>query len=341
LYLQFEISARLYFKKLYELPFFYSRNLFEFFYPEFINVTPTNNRSINILCLGGSVLGATTINNFNFGKKLEDKLNSLESNKSNRSFYNVTNISTSSRTSLDSKYKYEYLINKGQRYDITIFYHGINELRFNNCPDNVWKDDYSHYQFYRDLNIILGFNGFLLQITRIPFFIKHLVNEYYCNYDNPDYGPKDKSMPKPEWLKFGSSIKTSRIFKENLQTIYSLCKSSSSNLIIPIFLSCFPEKYTSKDFLENKYPYQRDGLGFPVDLWGDFKNVEKGLFEHNNVIFSLKKQNDLHILNLTEKMNNHFNFFTDVCHFSKLGYEIFIENISQEIISLQLNHDST
>jgi hypothetical protein len=31
--------------------------------------------------------------------------------------------------------------------------HGINELRSNNCPSSLYKDDYSHYSWYKILNL--------------------------------------------------------------------------------------------------------------------------------------------------------------------------------------------
>ena len=61
-------------------------------------------------------------------------------------FYNVA---FKAHTSLDSLYKYEQLRREGYRFDVVVFYHGVNEVRTNNAPPGIFRDDYSHYAFYR------------------------------------------------------------------------------------------------------------------------------------------------------------------------------------------------
>ena len=49
-------------------------------------------------------------------------------------------------TSLDSYYKYRSL--SAARFDLVFIYDGFNEVRANNAPPEVFRDDYSHYGYY-------------------------------------------------------------------------------------------------------------------------------------------------------------------------------------------------
>ena len=55
-------------------------------------------------------------------------------------------MSQGAHTTLDSYLKHKALHNK--TFDVVVIYHGINEVRANNSPPEIFKPDYSHYAWY-------------------------------------------------------------------------------------------------------------------------------------------------------------------------------------------------
>ena len=83
------------------------------------------NKQIDVLLLSGSVLN-----------KLYEIIKTEMQQQLPRRFdcpVVISNLAVSSDTSLDSRVKYELL--EDRHFDVVVLYHGINEVRFNNCPE--------------------------------------------------------------------------------------------------------------------------------------------------------------------------------------------------------------
>jgi len=183
-----------------------------------------NNGAIDILLLGGSVLHSdwSTI-----AQELNKKLSASYSCP-----VNIHNLAIPAHTSLDSKNKYNVLAH--QNYDIVLLYHGINEVRFNNCPDSIFKDDYSHVEFYNHINSI---TTSLSKFTILPYtynLLKMKILEKFGKNMLP------KGTPYKEWLNYGSDIKTANAFYKNYELIVELAKKNNTAVVIPTFGICFP-----------------------------------------------------------------------------------------------------
>src|SRR5215471_18848261 len=145
LFIFFEASSRLIWKLTFGVPFFSPEKMYYVFYPELKSVEkrriPAHDGQIDILLLGGSVLNP----NFgNIARVLEERI-AYETKKPVR----IYNLAKSAHSSADSYYKYRHLMDK--HFDLVIFYHGINEVRANNVPPSVFKPDYSHYSWYKQI----------------------------------------------------------------------------------------------------------------------------------------------------------------------------------------------
>jgi len=116
------------------------------FYPELgeIERTPVDPEgdTVEILLLGGSALSSRY---GNIEYVLHEELSRRLSPR-----VRVHNAAAPAHTTLDSLYKYRHL--DGRRFDLVLVYHGINDARANNCPPELFRDDYSHYAWYSLIN---------------------------------------------------------------------------------------------------------------------------------------------------------------------------------------------
>ena len=140
-----EIWARAYYSINRNVNFFSSLDDQKYtWYPELRDLAdyeydPTQ---YNILLLGGSVLTKE------WGKIPEQLFNKVTEVTGKRA--NIVNLACPAHSSLDSYYKYKETIDKS--FDLVLFYQAINETRANNVPPELWKDDYSHYAWYEEIN---------------------------------------------------------------------------------------------------------------------------------------------------------------------------------------------
>ena len=100
----------------------------------------------DVLILGGSVVsdGFGSV-----GAQLAEELTARHGVR-----VRVHNVGARAHTSRDSLLKYRRLWR--QKFDLVVVYHGINEVRANNCPPDLFREDYSHYSFYRNVDRLLS-----------------------------------------------------------------------------------------------------------------------------------------------------------------------------------------
>ena len=267
-----EICSRFYFKYKENTPFFNYNLIVYKFYPELesVNSFPKNNKKheFNVLLLGASVIKNDWSNT--------EELLRLKIGKSTSKDVRIQNLSELGHSSLDSLYKYQYLENVN--FDLVIYYHGINELRANNIPEKFFKKDYSHYAWYKLINIYLKKQ----RINSIIF--PRIINLLIYNI-NEKISPTPTvpiHIPKEEWMKFGSNIKTARTFRNNIQDIIDISKKKKEKLIIMTFAY---NNLDNVDIYKNEYKYcYYKERKCPTAMWGLPNNVIKGLETHNNII---------------------------------------------------------
>lgn len=313
-----EICSRSYYSINNSLSFFSSpEDLVFIWYPELkkLNKYEYRTGSYNILFLGGSVLTK------GWGK-VPDYIHKLSSGFNKK--VNLVNLSASAHSSLDSYYKYQWIGKK--RFDVVLFYHGINEVRANNVPSKIWKNDYSHYSWYDEVNFYFR-HPFLKKTGLLtPYFLKHTLIQLERNIVNKNQFIPTQS-PKDEWLEYGNDIKTRESFRANLIKIIKIAQKRKENLIIPTFAYSrfYPEYY--------KLVSKNEKVGY-IWVWGKPENVVLGINVHNTIIRHLARKSDFVFLDQDKLMRSNDLYFRDVCHFTDEGSKFFAETFLKKINSL-------
>lgn len=292
-------------------------NMVFLWYPELKNLEQYKyeDDNYNILFLGGSVLdeGWGDVPQFT-KKKFSHALNKK---------INLINVAVSGHSSLDSFYKYQWIGDK--RFDLVVFYHGINEIRTNNVPQELWEKDYSHYAWYSELNFYFQNSFFRKTGLALPYFIRHIITQF--NRDK--YVPEQ--MPKEEWTEFGKKVKTKESFKNNYLKIIKMAKNKNETLLIPTFAHYRPEDnedYTNGPNMGNTW------------TWGRPENVFLGLNIHNTIIRHLASREDFIFLDIEKIMKGNKGYFRDICHFTTRGSEVFVHNVLKQVMSQKIGQIS-
>lgn len=281
----------------------------------------SENEVIDILLLGGSVLH----NEWgNIGNELNKQLSAKYPGK-----IKIHNVATPAHTSTDSRIKYKLL--KNHRFDIVLLYHGINEVRFNNCPDDVFKNDYSHVGFY---NIIHSIVAPETRFTIFPYTYMLLNEKLRQNYLKDNRLPID-SINK-NWLQFGENIKTATVFQANYSSIIEEAIDRNQPIIISTFANYVPHDYTLAKFKSKNLDYGE--FKSPIEIWGEQKNVIKGISTHNNIINQLSDnytlKEDVHFIDMNNSLEKNGKHFDDICHFTNEGSARFVELLLPTIIEI-------
>ncbi len=322
LFIVFEASSRLIWAVTFGVPFFSPQKMYYVFYPELKRVEkraiPANNGQIDILLLGGSVL------NPNFGNIaaiLEERL-AYETKKPVR----IYNLAKSAHSSADSYYKYGRLMDK--HFDLVIFYHGINEVRVNNVPPSMFKPDYSHYSWYKQI-VLLEKNDDIIRFTTLPFTLNLLLMQAQEGLGLSNSVPKH--WPKPSWVEYGRSIKSAKSFEDNLKKILAIAASKREKVLLMTFAYYVPADYTKEKFDDKKLDYTIHGA--PIEKWGKPENVVAGISAHNQVIRAVAKDyKNTYFVDQNELMPKRGDYFNDICHFTYKGSEKFVDNIFDVVL---------
>lgn len=296
------------------LAFFTCHNrIYRIFYPEMQGVESASidadDGSFDVLMLGASVLDPQF---GNIERLLREKLAAKASRPSR-----VFNVSALAHTSLDSLYKYRHLSDK--RFDLVLFYHGINEVRANNCPASVFKNDYSHYAWYRLLNDYE--HSTTAGLVVFPYTLRFALIKFEERLGSHKYLPAHQ--PRTDWLEHGSNIKTKGPFRANLSGIIALARQRGDR-VMPMTFSF----YQTEGFV---YPSNRT----PIYLWGRPEAVVAGIGAHNAVVEELaRKHPELLFVDQNGRIPKDRDHFTDICHLTAQGCERFVDNVLDEISPL-------
>jgi len=302
-----------------EVPFL-STNV-NFYYPELnkIEGVEINKKddSFDVLLLGGSVFHE---NWGNISRLLLEKM-TYEKKQAVR----IHNMASPGHTSLDSYYKYRHLADK--KFDLILIYHAINDLRLNNCPSSMYKADYSHYSWYKVVNLFERHRNLPDIATLFSFYyrITRLIEK--CGYP-PRYIPK--KQPTEEWTRHGNKIKSAESFRINLEKILRLAEKKKERVILMTFCFYVSEKYSLEKFKKKQLDYSLHDSA--IEIWGIPDNIINGIKIHNNVIRDIAGRSDFVMFidqnSIFPKTGKYFN---DICHFTQKGCELFVDNIMDKI----------
>ena len=302
-----------------EVPFF-SANLY-FTYPELRALSGEGGKDLgdlDVLLLGGSVLHDDW---GSVAQALEEQVTLATRRK-----VHIYNLARPGHTSLDSRYKYQRLDHR--HFDLVLVYHGINELRLNNCPRRVFREDYGHYSWYRLINLLEAHRSWpdLAALYDITYRWFRLQEKLF----HPDaYIPKDR--PSPERMAFGGEIKTRRPFEANLGRIVETAKERNELVVLMTFAYHLPATYTLERFEAGDLDYGLHSCA--VEIWGLPEHVRTGLDAHNRVIRDLGRRYGEKVVLVDQErdMPRGGRYFNDICHLTQWGCGAFAANIVRQV----------
>ena len=287
---------------------------FPFFYPVEDIVYPPlyeqlhdySDEGVKILLLGGSVL-------YFAGRE-----NTLESAFEPPA--RVYNLAQTAHSSHDSLTKYRYVLDRGYEFDYVIFYHGINDVRANNVPPELFSDDYTHYFFYRLTNTVFDDRNPALRCmlhSALVFRIERLVTQLR---ETRFFGRNlvHMAFPREDWLLYGADVKSRNVFEKNLLEIAGLADEHGSRLIVPRFAS----HPALADFAAGRQTgkTEQEMVRF-AEQWGLPGHVAQGIQAHNEVI---EMHSDRYSFVDTRALEE-ADHFVDPCHFTPKIQAEFLE----------------
>lgn len=240
----------------------------------------------------------------------------------------AVNLATPSHASLDSYYKYRLLGER--RFDAVIVYHSINELRANNVPPALWRDDYAHYAWYDEINFYFRRPALAAQPFVAPFYLKHLA----VTLDRKILRPKayvPPHDPRPDWVRYGARVKSAAPFRENLSRIVGLARERGALPVLMTFAHAPVEGYTRERFQAKTLGYAQGKQEKEIELWGSPGHIIEGLRVHNQVIEGLAREREVLLVDQHALMGSDLRYFVDICHFSPEGAEVFAAHLADAL----------
>ncbi len=305
-----------------DVPFFSPATYF--YYPELREVEAESiikdDSPLDILLLGGSVL---TEEWGSIGKLLEERVAYATKRR-----VRVHNLAKSAHTTLDSYYKYRHLGKKS--FDLVLVYHGINDVRLNNCPPQVYKEDYSQYAWYKVINLFEKYPALGNAASLYSLYYRFIRIQEKMG-SPPKY--ISRKMPYEEWLQYGNRIKTARAFKQNMVKILDIAEKKGEPVLLMSFCYYVPPNYSLEGFMKRELDYTL--FGAPTEIWGISKNVVKGMDVHNDIIGTLGGfSGKIAYVDLKASFPQRGDYFNDICHLTQKGCERFVEGIISSVLDI-------
>jgi hypothetical protein len=327
-----EVTARIYWRLCCGVPVLKPDQILFAYYPELGTsgelpeilrpVPPTqashSDEFYDILLLGGSVLHKSwgTVE-----MELREQLAYLGQRK-----VRVFNLAMPAHTSRDSWIKYAAL--RDARFDLVIFYHGINETRVNNAPPEIFRQDYGHYSWYETVNALTPYHG--TAFLALLYTLRYLAISARHNFAKDHY--ISTYVIRKDWIRYGVDSRSVTSFKQNLSAILDLASQRGDRVLLMTFATYVPENYSREAFNKKQLDY---GLHrAPIEWWGLREHVLATIAAHNEIVRELAVQHrDVLFVDQARLMPVSARYFNDPCHLTALGSTKFVENIVDALFS--------
>ncbi len=325
LLLLLEITSRVYLSVTQNVPFFAPQKTIYTFYPELHAIEAAGIEAaddyFDVLLLGGSVLRPEW---GNVPTALKKQLSEMAGKK-----IRIHNAAAQGHTSRDSYFKYRHL--QHIPFDAVFFYHGINEVRTNNCPPQLFREDYSHYyQWYSLLNLYDQHPE--MRWLSFPYTIR--LGWLLWQEEKNRTKKIEPGRLNPRWLKYGSQVRSHLALQKNIQAIREIAKKKQEKIFIGTFAYHMPDNYTRRKFQRRQLDYGRHRSA--IELWGLPENVRLALFRHNEIIRQFTMQNPgTTLIDLQATMPPGKIYFDDICHLTRKGSDTFAKRIAKKLSTLE------
>jgi hypothetical protein len=250
----------------------------------------------DVLLLGGSVLEQTA-------PALEQSLRRELNGR-----FRLFNLARAAHTSRDTYFKQRRLADK--QFDLILYYDGINDARMNCCPDDVYRDDYRHFNWYDSLETRL--EAGTLSVSDI---LASRLDRGILNFDIA------------QGREFSNRVKTARAYRQNLERLADAADHGTGRLLMMTFAYYLPEDYTTEAFRAHQLGYGQGKYAMGADVWGTPEGIEAAIIAHNGVIRDIARQHKSVILIDEERqMPKSGSYFSDPCHLTEAGIAKFAEH---------------
>jgi hypothetical protein len=306
-------GAKLFWRFQAGVPFDEAAFVWDFYFPEIRRsrvkeIRPRHNDpDFDVLLLGGSVLepGWGRVEEFLNGKiraELGDR-------------FQIYNFGHSAHTSRDSLLKYRDMT--GIEFDLVIVYDGINDVRLNCCPRALFREDYSHFAWYRSMQKHLDARTMSLQ--------PGLVQQAGLAAQTLEFNPADNAL-----LEEGRDLKTPGPVRRNLEEIAWTAISRGDSLLLLTAAYYIPADYTQERFRNQTldYSFRSDARSCNVESWGRPQYVAAAIDAQNEGIRDLAGEHpEAFFVDQQQAMPEDGRLFVDPCHFTDAGSRQFVENL--------------
>lgn len=275
------------------------------------------NEKEKVLILSSSAL---TTEWGNYASVFSKKLNNSENNWE---VYNASGVGFSSLDNLNT-----YLLLKELHFDYVLFYNGINDSRINNCPPELFNENYNHLSWNNEINTIQKHAE--INITVIPFFLDYYgqkIKAQVC----PDCFIAENYHEQESWQSYGADFKSLLSFDQNCQKIIE-AKSPESKLLFVSFATYIPENYSFTKFANQSLDYNFHKNSREVEVWGSPKNVANFMLNlNNNLATHHQPSSQVYYYDIRDKLTNPV-YFADVCHFSEEGIDFTASYVADSVL---------
>ncbi len=274
--------------------------------------------TFDVAMLGGSALQRITLSTTD---ELKTRLGAITGKE-----VHVFNLSRPALSSYDSLKKYDVVLSD-KKFDLIVFYHAINETRMNNCPRDVFRDDYGHGVWYRKLQVMEEMQE-LMPYFVLPYTARYTFLGWLGSRKFRFFVPRHR--PNKSWLAEGGDIKTAKPFRDNLRRLIEAARDRNTPVLLMTFAWYVPDYYTLAKFKAKQLDY--DGHKSAIEIWGEKDHVIKGVEVHNEIIREFRSKYDHVIFFEAEKaIPKTGEYFHDICHLNEAGKLLFVEKFMPSV----------
>jgi hypothetical protein len=234
----------------------------------------------------------------------------------------VINLSVAGHSMRDSLNKYRQLGDR--RFDLVVVYDSINELRANNVPPALFRDDYSHIDWYWEVNPIAEHPRLARWLT-LPFGLRRawllaLEARHWRE-------PVPRVHPDPHWLAYGGEIRSAAPLRAQLLEILRIARERGDPVLLSTFAWWLPPDYSLERFEAHELDYAYGKKAVPVEVWGTAEHVGIGLRRHNEVIAEVARSAPAAFFaDVAARMPPGRRYYQDVCHLTPEGIAVLVDS---------------
>lgn len=308
-----EFSARAFWKVRYGRPMLSTAALASTFYPELdrdFSVVGRDDGFLDILMLGGSAIHRK------YGTIERELRQQLALRGIHRA--RIWNLGSSGHTTRDSYFKYHEV---GEfPFDLVIVYHGINDLRVNNVPPDMFRSDYSHSTWY----------GFLNDPVRRSASQWSVLSETLVWLSWKLREKRGRALPhrhiEPAWVQYGSEYQGAAGFRRNLEHIVDIAEDRGTPVLLMSFAHYLAPDYSLEAFGNKRLDYLL--FESPAEIWGDPLVVDRGIEIHNAIIADIATTREgVSFVDQERLIPDGRRYFNDICHLTLEGSRLFVANM--------------